>query len=121
MIVGIKLEYNANEDEVLEWLDDLTEGKSERSFIGWAKRVEELANQGCNDNENENVRVRIRRRGNVGLDFEFSDRDAIECAINATHEVTESMPQFLKGFYKEIISDLKEHKNGKNSKLNSQF
>ena len=115
MIVGIKLEYNANEDEVLNWLDDLTEGKSERSFIGWAKRVEELANQRCNENENENVRVRIRHRGNVGLDFEFSDRDAIECAINAIDEVTESMPQFLKGFYKQIIADLKEHKNGKNS------
>ena len=111
MIVGIKLEYIANEDdEVLKWLDDLTEGKSERSFIGWAKRVEELANKRWN--ENENVRVRIRHRGNVGLDFEFSDRDAIECAINAIHEVEESMPQFLKGFYKEIISDLKEHKNG---------
>ena len=49
MIVRIKLEYNTNEDEVLEWLDDLTEGKSERSFIGWAKRVEELANQRCNE------------------------------------------------------------------------
>jgi tRNA(Ser,Leu) C12 N-acetylase TAN1 len=79
--VVIKLGYNANEDEVLEWLNDLTEGRSEQSFIGWAERVEELANQRCN--ENENVRVRIRHRGKVGLDFEISDRDALECVINA--------------------------------------
>ena len=107
--MAIKLQYNANENEVLKWLDDLTEGRSENSFVGWAKRVEELANQRCN--ENENVRVTIRHRGKVGLDFEISNKDALECVINAVDEVTESMPQFLKGFYKEIVSDLTNHKN----------
>jgi hypothetical protein len=38
----------------------------------------------------------------MGIDFEFTDKMDIDCVLRAIEHLNDTMPAFLKGFYKRV-------------------
>jgi hypothetical protein len=101
--VNFKIEVEGLND-VFKSLTDLESGESKTSFIAWTNRVELLAKQFCGDEKSH--RIELKHTVEMGVDFEFEDKHAIDCVLKAIEQLKDSMPAFLKGFYERVVDNL---------------
>jgi len=100
-------------DEVQRYLRELQRGLEPQTFEEWADRVAQRAKQNCNDPDCKRIRQLPRQEedtGNLRFNFEFADKDAIDCMLRAINELQNSMPDSLNSIYDVIKQQLEAKK-----------
>jgi hypothetical protein len=70
--------------------------------------IDKRAKHFCNDPENKRIKLKHTQR--LGLEYEFADKEAIDCVIEAIKQHKNSMPMILKDIYERVIIDLEAKK-----------
>jgi hypothetical protein len=82
---------------------------SPEDFNEWANRVTRTAKQLCNDSECK--RIKLVRVGHGEVDYEFKDREAIDCVIQSIRSHLNSMPFVQQEIFKRLIPQLEVRKS----------
>ena len=95
--------------EVQKALDDLKRTQEPDTFIEWANRIERTAKQICNDHDCK--RIKLIKTGQGKVNFQFADKEAIDCGIKSIQTHLNSMPLIQQGIFKELIQEFEMKKN----------
>jgi len=106
--VGFKIDVKGL-DDIQKALKDLEKSVDPNTFNEWADRVGRTAKQTCNDPQGE--RIKLTRTGQGGVEFEFADKDAIDCVINAIKRHLPSMPDIQKRIFEGMLKDFESRKS----------
>jgi hypothetical protein len=103
--MGIKI---TGFDELQKTLKDMGTIGDPIVFRQWAEKVESTARSLCNDPNNQRIKFKLTQ--NFGFEFDFADRESIDCVIRAIRQYLNSMPMTYKMLYERIITDLENRK-----------
>jgi hypothetical protein len=95
-------------DEIQKRLNDLQKGLDPDTFNEWSHRVENTAKQICNDTDSK--RIKLKHTQELGFSYEVSDKEAIDCLIDAVKQHLNSMPSILQEIYKTFMKELEGKK-----------
>jgi len=76
-------------------------------FDHWPNTITRTAKLICNDPDCKRIKLKHTRQE---IEFEFADRDAIDCVISAIRQHMSSMPITVAEVYKRFIIDLEKKK-----------
>lgn len=93
-------------DEAKDSLNKLAKGIDPQELSHWAKRIEKIAKQLCNDRLSDLT----LRSHDKELDLSVKDRKTADCLIKAIETNLPSMPLFMQGVFSKLASDLREAK-----------
>jgi hypothetical protein len=93
-------------DEAKDSLNKLAKGIDPQELSHWAKRIEKIAKQLCNDRLSDLT----LRSHDKELDLSAKDRKTADCLIKAIETNIPSMPLFMQGVFSKLASDLREAK-----------
>jgi hypothetical protein len=88
-------------DDIQEMLKDLEESEDPFTFNKWANRIANTAKQICSDPDCKRIKIIETDQGRIN--FEFADKEAIDCAIQSIQRHLTAMP----GTQQEIFRRLK--------------
>jgi|SRR5215211_2326378 len=93
-------------------LKDIQRSIEPSAFDEWANRIESTARLLCNDHQAKRIRLKTSPQGRdkTTINFEFADKEAIDCVINAIRRHYHSMPNMQQQFYDRIIKNLEARK-----------
>jgi hypothetical protein len=94
--------------EVQNFLDQIKDSVDPNVFANWADTVVRTAKQICNDPECKCIK--LKHTQGLRIEFEFMDKGAIDCVINAIKQHLSSMPFPLAEIYKHTINELENRK-----------
>jgi hypothetical protein len=96
-------------EEMQRTLRDLQRSIDPNTFNEWADHVGRAAKQICNDPDCK--RIKLTKTGLGQVEYEFADREAIDCVIQAINRHLNSMPIVQQEIFKRLITEF-ETKNG---------
>lgn len=102
-------------DDIQRFLDDYKKGLEHQTFDEWANRVTQTAKELCSDPDCKRIKLQQKQQqdtGNLSLNFEFADKEAIDCMLKAIDQLQESMPPSLQQIYEAIKPQLEAKKAG---------
>jgi hypothetical protein len=107
--VGFKI---SGLDDIQKFLDDYKKGLERQTFDEWANRVIQTAKELCNDPDCKRIKRLLQQQdtGNLSLNVEFADKEAIDCMLKAIDQHQESMPPSLQQIYDAIKPQLEAKK-----------
>jgi len=94
-------------DEAIESLNKLAKGIDPQELGHWAKRIETMAKQLCNDSSND---ISLKHIQGKELELSVKDRKSADCLVNAIETNLPSMSLFVQGVFSKLASDLREAK-----------
>jgi len=94
--------------EAQDMINDLGRGLDPNVFANWADTITRTAKLICNDPECKRIKLKHTQR--LGIEFEFADKEAIDCVISAIRQHMNSIPIVLAEVYKQTIIDLENRK-----------
>ncbi len=98
-------------DEIQKFLGDYQKGLEPQTFDEWANRVTQTAKEICNDPDCKRIRrLQQQDTGNLRLNVEFADKEAIDCMLRAIDKLQKSMPPSLQQIYEAIKPQLEAKK-----------
>lgn len=107
VIVGFRIDVKGI-DEIQKKLKELEHSIDPNTFNEWADRVGKTAKQLCNDPQCKHIKLTKTGQGQVN--FEFTDKEAVDCAINAIKRHLQSMPLVQQEIFKRVISQFETKK-----------
>lgn len=102
-------------EDIQKFLDDYKQGLERQTFDEWANRVTQTAKELCSDPDCKRIKLQQKQQqdtGNLSLNFEFADKEAIDCMLKAIDQLQESMPPSLQQIYEAIKPQLEAKKAG---------
>lgn len=95
-------------DDIQRNLEDLPSISDPSTFNEWANRVARSAKEICNDPECKRIKLIKNEYGKVK--FQFADREAVDCVIQAIKTHLNSMPRAQQEIFKGFTTDLEKIK-----------
>jgi hypothetical protein len=87
--VGFKIDVKSI-DDIQNMLKDLEESEDPNTFNEWANRIANTARQICDDHNCKRIKIIETNQGKVN--FEFADKEAIDCVIQSIQRHLKTMP-----------------------------
>lgn len=113
-MVGFKFE---GLNDIQRFLDNYKKDHERQIFDEWATRVTKTAKELCNDPDCKRIRLVEQQEeenekdtGNISLNVEFADKEAVNCMLKAIAKLQGSMPPSLQLIYDAIKSQLQAMK-----------
>ena len=91
-------------DDIQKNLRDLTSIADPNTFNEWANRVGRTAKELCNDPDCKRIKLIKNEYGKVK--FQFADREAVDCVIQAIKTHLNSMPSAQQVIFKRFTTEL---------------
>jgi hypothetical protein len=95
-------------DDIQKNLMDLTSIADPNTFNEWANRVGRTAKEICNDPDCKRIKLIKNEYGKVK--FQFADREAVDCVIQAIKTHLNSMPRAQQVIFKGFTTELEKTK-----------
>jgi len=90
-------------DEVQKYLNELVRSADPNTFNEWANRIGKTAKEICNDPDCK--RIKLIKDGDGKIKFQFADKEAIECVIQAINRHQNSMPMIQQEIFKQLVTE----------------
>jgi hypothetical protein len=95
-------------DDIQKHLRDLASNADPNTFNEWANCVGRTAKEICNDPYCK--RIKSIKNGYGKVKFQFADREAVDCVIQAIKTHLNSMPRAQQKIFKGFATDLEKIK-----------
>jgi hypothetical protein len=95
-------------DDIQKMLKDLEESEDPFIFNEWANRIATTAKQICNDPDCKRIKIIETDQGRIN--FEFADKEAINCVIQSIQKHLEAMPGTQHEIFKRLIAEFETKK-----------
>ncbi|HEY7227963.1 MAG TPA: hypothetical protein VH481_07545 [Nitrososphaeraceae archaeon] len=89
-------------------LRDLASSADPNTFNEWAKRIGRTAKEICNDPDCKRIKLIKSEYGKVK--FQFADKEAVDCVIQAIKTYLNSMPRTQQVIFKGFTTELEKIK-----------
>ena len=99
---------SAELDDTQKNLRDLASISDPNKFNEWANRVARTAKEICNDPDCKRIKLIKNEYGKVK--FQFADREAVDCVIQAIKTHLNSMPMAQQEIFKGFTTELEKIK-----------
>jgi hypothetical protein len=90
-------------DDIQEMLKDLEESEDPFTFNEWANRIGNAAKQICNDPDCKRIKIIERDQGRIN--FEFADKEAIDCVIQSIQRHLTAMPSSQQEIFRRLKTE----------------
>ena len=95
-------------DDIQKHLRGLANSADPNTFNEWANRVGRTAKEICNDPDCKRIKLIKNEYGKVK--FQFADKEAVDCVIQAIKTHLNSMPRTQQVIFKEFTTELEKIK-----------
>ena len=100
-------------EETIRRLDEMAASLGPRDLGDWINKIETTARKICDDPDGKRIRMtNTYTQNNSYTDFQFADKESMDCVIKAIEEYLHSMPLPVKYLYERLIIDLENKKKG---------
>ena len=105
--VGFKIDVKSI-DDIQKMLKDLEESEDPFTFNEWANRIANTAKQICNDPDCKRIKIIETDQGRIN--FEFTDKEAIDCVIQSIERHLTAMPGTHQVIFKRLKAEFETKK-----------
>ena len=95
-------------DDIQKMLKDLEESEDPFTFNEWANRIANTAKQICNDPDCK--RIKIIETDQSRINFEFADKEAIDCVIQSIQRHLTAMSGTQQEIFKRLRAEFETKK-----------
>jgi hypothetical protein len=95
-------------DDIQKMLKDLEESEDPFTFNEWANRIANTAKQICNDPDCKRIKIIETDQGRIN--FEFTDKEAINCVIQSIQRHLTAMPGTQQEIFKRLKAEFETKK-----------
>lgn len=96
-------------DDIQKMLKDLEESEDTITFNELANRIANTAKQICNDPDCKRIRITETDQGRIN--FEFADKEAIDCVIQSIQRHLTAMPGTQQEIFKRLKTEFETKKS----------
>jgi hypothetical protein len=105
--VGFKIDVKSI-DDIQKMLKDLEESEDPNTFNEWADRIASTARQICDDHNCKRIKIIETNQGKVN--FEFADKEAIDCVIQSIQRHLTTMPATQQKIFNRLKTEFETKK-----------
>jgi len=95
-------------DDIQKHLRDLASSADPNTFNEWADRIGRTAKEICNDPDCKRIKLIKDEYGKIK--FQFADKEAVDCVIQAIKTHLNSMPKTQQVIFKGFTTELEKIK-----------
>jgi hypothetical protein len=105
--VGIRIDVKSI-DDIQKMLKDLEKSEDPFTFNEWANRIANTAKQICNDPDCKRIRIIETDQGRIN--FEFADKEAIDCVIQSIQRHLTAMSDSQQEIFRRLKTEFETKK-----------
>jgi uncharacterized protein YjhX (UPF0386 family) len=105
--VGFRIDVKSI-DEIQRMVKDLEESEDPFTFNEWAIRIASTAKQICNDHDCKRIKIIETDQGRIN--FEFTDKEAINCVIQSIQRHLTALPDTQQEIFKRLKTEFETKK-----------
>jgi hypothetical protein len=105
--VGFKIETKGL-DDIQKMIKDIGKSIDPNTFTDWTDRVGRTAKQICNDPDCKRIKINKIAPGKVN--FEFADKEAIDCVNQSIQSHLHSMPPIIQEEFKLMMDEFEKRR-----------
>ncbi|HEY6950059.1 MAG TPA: hypothetical protein VI146_05565 [Nitrososphaeraceae archaeon] len=95
-------------DDIQKHMRDLASSADPNTFNAWANRIGRTAKEICNDPDCKRIKLIKDEYGKIK--FQFADKEAVDCVIQAIKTHLDSMPKTQQVIFKGFTTELEKIK-----------
>ena len=95
-------------EELQKSLKDIENQINPNTLFDWATKITKTAKEMCNDPECK--RIRLKRNSSTEFEFEFSDKESIDCVLKAIQHHINYIPSLIRPLFEQNMKSWLEEK-----------